>query len=98
MSHGSPRLPSHSTPGRWRMADADDAAPAATDVSDMLDTAPRPRPATLREVASAAKLDISTVSRALRPETRNRVRPETVKRVLATADALGYRANPFARG
>lgn len=58
----------------------------------------RPRPATLREVATAARLDISTVSRALRPETRSRVKPETVKRVLATADALGYRANPFARG
>jgi LacI family transcriptional regulator len=58
----------------------------------------RQRPATLREVATAAQLDISTVSRALRPETRNRVKPETIKRVLATADALGYRANPFARG
>ena len=66
--------------------------------SDDVGTTPRPRPATLREVASAAQLDISTVSRALRPETRSRVRPETVKRVLATADALGYRANPFARG
>ncbi|WP_162529652.1 LacI family DNA-binding transcriptional regulator [Nocardioides caldifontis] len=58
----------------------------------------RSRPPTLREVASAAQLDISTVSRALRPETRDRVKPETVKRVLATAEALGYRANPFARG
>jgi LacI family transcriptional regulator len=26
------------------------------------------------------------------------VKPETLKRVLATAEALGYRANPFARG
>ena len=60
--------------------------------------AARRRVPTLREVAKAAQLDISTVSRALRPETRNRVKPETVKRVLATADALGYRANPFARG
>ncbi len=68
-----------------------------TDTDDV-GTAPRRRPATLREVANAAQLDISTVSRALRPETRGRVRPETVKRVLATADALGYRANPFARG
>ena len=66
--------------------------------AEIVDTAPRPRPPTLREVASAARLDISTVSRALRPETRYRVKPETVKRVLATADALGYRANPFARG
>lgn len=58
----------------------------------------RRRPPTLREVASAAGVDISTVSRALRPETRNMVKPETLKRVLATADELGYRANPFARG
>ncbi|HEX6148932.1 LacI family DNA-binding transcriptional regulator [Nocardioides sp.] len=49
-------------------------------------------------MASAAQVDISTVSRALRPETRNRVKPETAKRVIATADAMGYRANPFARG
>lgn len=53
---------------------------------------------TLREVAEAAQVDPSTVSRALRPETRGKVRPETVKRVLATAEQLGYRANPFARG
>lgn len=66
--------------------------------ADLVGVTPRPRPPTLREVATAARLDISTVSRALRPETRNRVKPETVKRVLATADALGYRANPFARG
>src|SRR5262249_16053320 len=58
----------------------------------------RPRAPTIREVASAAQLDISTVSRALRPETRSMVKPETLKRVLAAADALGYRANPFARG
>lgn len=58
----------------------------------------RRRPPTLREVARAAEVDISTVSRALRPETRRRVKPETAARVLATADALGYRANPFARG
>ncbi|MGH3347317.1 MAG: LacI family DNA-binding transcriptional regulator [Nocardioides sp.] len=49
-------------------------------------------------MATAAQVDISTVSRALRPETRNRVKPETAKRVIATADAMGYRANPFARG
>lgn len=58
----------------------------------------RRRAPTLREVAVAAQVDISTVSRALRPETRRRVKPETAARVLATADALGYRANPFARG
>jgi LacI family transcriptional regulator len=64
----------------------------------VIERAPGSRPPTLREVAGAAGLDVSTVSRALRPETRSRVKPETVRRVLATADALGYRANPFARG
>ena len=58
----------------------------------------RPRRPTIREVASAAQLDISTVSRALRPETQGMVKAETLKRVLTTAEALGYRANPFARG
>jgi LacI family transcriptional regulator len=62
-------------------------------------TTPRPnRPATLREVAAAAQVDPSTASRALRPATQNMVRPVTVRRVLATAEMLGYRVNPFARG
>ncbi len=81
------------------MTESGDSAGAVADGSaEGVAAVSRPRPATLREVASAARLDISTVSRALRPETRHRVKPETVKRVLATADALGYRANPFARG
>lgn len=59
---------------------------------------PSSRPATLREVAEAAQVDPSTVSRALRPATQGMVRPDTLARVLATAEMLGYRANPFARG
>lgn len=43
-------------------------------------------------------MDPSTVSRALRPATQSMVRPDTLARVLATAEMLGYRANPFARG
>lgn len=80
------------------MAQRRDALPSSADPPGVPTAAARPRPPTLREVAKAANLDVSTVSRALRPETRSRVKPETVKRVLATADALGYRANPFARG
>ncbi|MFD1505086.1 LacI family transcriptional regulator [Georgenia yuyongxinii] len=56
------------------------------------------RPPTLREVASVAGVDVSTASRALRTETRGTVKSETLERVVATAEALGYRANPFARG
>lgn len=59
---------------------------------------PASRPPTLREVAEAAQVDPSTVSRALRPDTQRMVRPDTLARVLATAEMLGYRANPFARG
>jgi LacI family transcriptional regulator len=72
-------------------------SPSPGETQDGAGTPARRRP-TLREVATAAQVDISTVSRALRPETRRRVKPETAERVLATADALGYRANPFARG
>ena len=56
------------------MTESTDSPPAPGDVAGSPVT--RPRPATLREVATAAQLDISTVSRALRPETRNRVKPE----------------------
>ena len=59
---------------------------------------PGTRAPTLREVAAAMDLDASTVSRALRPSTQHMVRPETLRRVLATAEAMGYRVNPFARG
>jgi LacI family transcriptional regulator len=53
---------------------------------------------TLRDVASAANVDPSTASRALRPTTRGQVRADTRDRVLSTAKALGYRVNTFARG
>lgn len=56
------------------------------------------RAVTLRDVAKAAQVDTSTASRALRPSTRNLVRPDTLARVLATAEELGYRVNPIARG
>jgi len=53
---------------------------------------------TLRDVAREAGVHISTASRALNPETRSIVNQETVERVLATADRLGYRPHPLARG
>lgn len=72
--------------------------PASSGAAGRAPEEPGQKAPTLREVAEAAQVDPSTVSRALRPETRGMVRPETVRRVLATAEALGYRANPFARG
>jgi LacI family transcriptional regulator len=56
------------------------------------------RPATLRDVAAAAKVHPATASRALNPETRLLVSEDTAKRVAAAATRLGYRPNPVARG
>jgi LacI family transcriptional regulator len=55
------------------------------------------RPATLRDVATAAGVHPATASRALNPETRILVSEETARRVTAAAERLGYRPNPVAR-
>ena len=52
---------------------------------------------TLRDVALRAQVHPSTASRALNPETRPLVKPETAERVLQAASALGYLPNPIAR-
>ena len=57
----------------------------------------RGRPATLRDVAAAARVHPATASRALNPETRLLVSEETARRVAAAAAKLGYRPNPVAR-
>ncbi|MFI9510334.1 LacI family DNA-binding transcriptional regulator [Nocardia sp. NPDC052566] len=56
------------------------------------------QPPTLRDVANAAGVHTATASRALNPESRNLVNPDTARRVLRAAQALGYRPNPIARG
>jgi LacI family transcriptional regulator len=53
---------------------------------------------TLRDVALRAQVHPSTASRALNPETRPLVKPETAERVLQAASALGYLPNSIARG
>src|SRR5262245_51798770 len=53
-------------------------------------------PVTLKQVAEAAGVHFSTVSRALNPGTRDRVRPDVAQRVLDIASKLGYRANGIA--
>ena len=55
------------------------------------------RPATLRDVAAAARVHPATASRALNPETRILVSEDTARRVSAAAAELGYRPNPVAR-
>lgn len=52
---------------------------------------------TLRDVAEAAGVHPGTASRALNEATRSLVRAETVERVLAATDALGYKPNLLAR-
>jgi LacI family transcriptional regulator len=55
------------------------------------------RPATLRDVATAAGVHPATASRALNPGTRLLVSEETAHRVSEAAERLGYRPNPVAR-
>ncbi len=50
---------------------------------------------TLRDVAAACEMDISTVSRALRDDER--VKPQTRKRIREVAEQLGYQPNFAAR-
>jgi LacI family transcriptional regulator len=55
------------------------------------------RPATLRDVATAAGVHPATASRALNPSTRLLVSEDTARRVTEAAERLGYRPNPVAR-
>jgi len=62
-------------------------------------TPARSKPAsrvTIRDVAAHAKVNISTVSRALNPEARHLISDEAVVRVIEAARALGYRQNKLA--
>jgi LacI family transcriptional regulator len=56
------------------------------------------RRVTLRDVADRAGVHTSTASRAINEHTRSLVDSQTVERVLAAAEALGYRPNSLARG
>lgn len=51
---------------------------------------------TLKQVAEAAGVHFSTVSRALNPRTRAQVKSQVAARVLQTAQQLGYRTNALA--
>src|SRR5687768_18139813 len=54
---------------------------------------------TMRDIAAAAAVSQSTVSRVLSgAPTAVPIAPETRERVLRTARELGYRPNPLARG
>jgi DNA-binding LacI/PurR family transcriptional regulator len=57
----------------------------------------RRRTVRLEDVADRAGVDVSTVSRALKPNSDRPVRAETRERVLQIAEELGYRPNAIAR-
>lgn len=52
--------------------------------------------ATLKQVAEAASVHVSTASRALNPDTQHIITPEVVKRVRDAAAKLDYRVNAIA--
>jgi len=51
---------------------------------------------TIKELAEHVGVHISTVSRALNPETRSLIGPDVVKRIREAADRLGYVPNSMA--
>jgi LacI family transcriptional regulator len=71
--------------------------PAALQPTGEVKRSPVQQPPTLRDVAEAAGVHAATASRALNPKTRRLVSAETARRVIRTAEALGYQPNPIAR-
>jgi LacI family transcriptional regulator len=52
--------------------------------------------ATLKDVAEAVGVHVSTASRALNPDTRRLIKPEIVERIVEASRQIGYRPNPAA--
>ena len=61
------------------------------------DPPPRHRASRLIDIAAAAGVHVSTVSRVLNGDPALSIRPETYERVLGAARAQGYRPNALAR-
>lgn len=59
---------------------------------------PRPRKATILDVAKAVGVHASTVSRALNPQTQHMVAEAVAERIAAASRRLGYTADVFASG
>ena len=56
------------------------------------------KPVTLKDIARETGVHVSTVSRALDPNTRTALTEEVVERVQAAAERMGYRPNRLASG
>ena len=54
------------------------------------------RRATLKDVAQAVGVHVSTVSRALNPETRHLITPQIVEKIAEASRQLGYQPNTAA--
>jgi LacI family transcriptional regulator len=55
------------------------------------------KPATIKDVAVLARVHAATASRALNPQTRDKVSPRTAARIVEAARTLGYSPNSAAR-
>jgi LacI family transcriptional regulator len=55
------------------------------------------KPATIKDVAELARVHAATASRALNPQTRDKVSPRTAARIVEAARTLGYSPNSAAR-
>lgn len=60
--------------------------------------APKQKAVTLKDVAQAAGVHLSTVSRVLNPAQRKMVSDDVAERVNKIAKEMGYKTNPFAYG
>jgi DNA-binding LacI/PurR family transcriptional regulator len=76
---------------------ADQPGPGADAPAQPRRAAPRRRASRLIDIAEAAGVHVSTVSRVLNGDPALSIRPETYERVLAAARAQGYRPNALAR-
>ena len=56
------------------------------------------KPVTLKDIARETGVHVSTVSRALDPNTRTSLSEDLVRRIQQTADRMGYRPNRLASG
>jgi DNA-binding LacI/PurR family transcriptional regulator len=85
--------------GAEHSGDAGSGGSAETDERPGSAVRRAPSVTTMRDIAAAAGVSQSTVSRVLNDvSTRVPIAPETRERVILTARRLGYRPNPLARG